>query len=475
MISFVKKLTGLGINAEVPVESVKRLNPLRSEEKKADKKSNIKMLNQGTYGCIFRPGIDCAEKQLTSPDYITKIQKNREISKNEVSIGEKIQKILGNEKYYAPILEKCDVSVRNLKNMEEAKKCDFLENADEFLDKPYESNRIRYVGKNTLGEYFTQETANISQIETYFRKMINAHQIILTGVMKLNNENIMHFDMKENNIMCRDKSGRPIIIDYGISVDTTNIASADFDARNVFFAYTDTYPSWCLDITMLTYMVNNSKNADIKQSSVNAWRDEKASVENTQKVISDYIEKNQGIIDVLTKEEQENYKVAMNAYYTPLVEGGMMNIPTWGSVYDEIIKNHKSWDNYGVAITFLFLLNDLKLQNKVENIPFMKEYMNIMKEIVLSVPDKRPSAEETLKKMETTLSNIGRMEKEDMRKVLTPDFRNPQNIKDRRKNMANVKTLSIKRTLELTSKKDKQMKMINKYNKMKQENETVKI
>ena len=85
--------------------------------------------------------------------------------------------------------------------------------------------------------------------------------------------------------------------------------------------------------------------------------------------------------------------------------------------------------------------------------------MNIMKEIVLSVPDKRPSAEETLKKMETTLSNIGRMEKEDMRKVLTPDFRNPQNIKDRRKNMANVKTLSIKRTLELTSKKDKQMKM----------------
>jgi serine/threonine protein kinase len=322
------------------------------------------------------------------------------------------------------------------------------------------------VGKNTLGDYFTQETANISQIETYFRKMINTHQTVLTGIMKLNNANIMHFDMKENNIMCRNKSGRPIIIDYGISVDTTNIASAEFDARNVFFAYTDTYPSWCLDITMLTYMVNNSKNADIKQSKMNAWRDEKASVESATKVISDYIEKNQGMIDVLTKEEQEKYKVAMNAYYTPLVEGGMMNIPTWGSVYDEIIKNHKSWDNYGVAITFLFLLNDLNLQKKVEEIPFMKEYTNIMKEIVLSVPDKRPSAEETLTKMRTSLSNIGRIEKENMRKVLTPDFRNPQNIKDRRKKMANVKTLSIKRTLELNANKYKQMKRMNEMKKI---------
>jgi serine/threonine protein kinase len=350
--------------------------------------------------------------------------------------------------------------VRDLKNLEEAKKCEFLKNAEEFLDKPYESNRIRYVGKKTLGDYFTQESANISQIETYFRKMINAHQTVLTGVMKLNNENIMHFDMKENNIMCRNKSGRPIIIDYGLSVDTTNITSTDFDVREVFFSYTDTYPSWCLDITMITYMVNNSKNADIKQSNMNAWRDEKASAEDAMKVISGYVEKNQGIIDVLTKEEQEKYKVAMNAYYTPLVEGGMMNVPTWGSVYDEIIKSHKSWDNYGTAIMFLCLLSDLNLKKMVEKIPFMKEYTDIMKEVVLAVPDKRPNAEETLTKMRTTLSNIGRMEKEDMRKVLTSDFRNPQNIKDRIKKMANVKTLSIKSTMELNANKYKQMKKV---------------
>ena len=336
-----------------------------------------------------------------------------------------------------------------------------MKNADEFLDKQYESNKIRYVGKNTLGDYFTQETSNISQIETYFRKMINIHETVLTGIMKLNDANIMHFDIKENNIICKNKSGRPILIDYGISLDTTNIASVSVDAQNVFFSYTDTYPSWCLDIVMINYMVNNSKNADIKQKNINAWRDEKASVESTEEVINKYIENNQGIIDVLTKEEKAKYKVDMIAYYKPLVEGGMMNIPTRGNVYDEIIKYHKSWDNYGVAITFLMLLHDLKLQEHVNSIPFMKEYTSIMKEIILSAPDKRPTAGETIKKMAASLSRMSRVEQKVMRKVLTPDFRNPQNIKERRRKMSTVKTESIKQTLVLNEKKNIQIKRMN--------------
>ena len=458
MLSFIKNITDS--NVENPIDSNVE-NPIEKENKNNDKENDVKLLNQGTYGCIFRPGIECSGKHLTSNSYITKIQKHRQISNNEVLIGKKIQKIAGHEKYYAPILETCDISVRDLKNVEEVKKCDFMKNADEFLDKQYESNKIRYVGKNTLGDYFTQETSNISQIETYFRKMINIHETVLTGIMKLNDANIMHFDIKENNIICKNKSGRPILIDYGISLDTTNIASVSVDAQNVFFSYTDTYPSWCLDIVMINYMVNNSKNADIKQKNINAWRDEKASVESTEEVINKYIENNQGIIDVLTKEEKAKYKVDMIAYYKPLVEGGMMNIPTRGNVYDEIIKYHKSWDNYGVAITFLMLLHDLKLQEHVNSIPFMKEYTSIMKEIILSAPDKRPTAGETIKKMAASLSSMSRVEQKVMRKVLTPDFRNPQNIKERRRKMSTVKTESIKQTLVLNEKKNIQIKRMN--------------
>jgi hypothetical protein len=137
-----------------------------------------------------------------------------------------------------------------------------------------------------------------------------------------------------------------------------------------------------------------------------------------------------------------------------------MNIPTYGNVYDEIIKYHKSWDNYGVAITFLLLLHDLKLQEHVKGIPFMEEYTSIMKEIILSPPNKRPMPEATIIKLVESLSHVSRIEQNKLRKKITPDFRNPQNIKERRKKMANVKTESIKQTLILNEKKNIQMAKI---------------
>ena len=100
MISFVKNLTGLDTTEEVAIPPVKGVNPLgldksENEIRINENNASVKLLNQGTYGCIFRPGIECSSKQLTSNNYITKIQKHREISKNEVLIGEKIQKIAG--------------------------------------------------------------------------------------------------------------------------------------------------------------------------------------------------------------------------------------------------------------------------------------------------------------------------------------------------------------------------------------------
>ena len=36
-----------------------------------------KIINQGSYGCIFRPGFSCQGKPLNQDKYITKIQKKR--------------------------------------------------------------------------------------------------------------------------------------------------------------------------------------------------------------------------------------------------------------------------------------------------------------------------------------------------------------------------------------------------------------
>ena len=51
--------------------------PIENDYKQPKDASNegTELINQGAYGCIFRPGIECSGKQLTSKKYITKIQK----------------------------------------------------------------------------------------------------------------------------------------------------------------------------------------------------------------------------------------------------------------------------------------------------------------------------------------------------------------------------------------------------------------
>lgn len=421
MLSFIKDITGIGNDQTHIIEN----NQKQSEQQNNNANNNdgIKttLMNQGTYGCVFRPGIECSSKQLTSKKYITKIQKYKETSLREVEMGKKIKKIPGYSQYYAPIIESCDVTVGALNNDTEAKKCDFINMAPEYQNKTYESNRIRYVGKNTLGDYLVKEAANVSQLETYFRKLINMHTTLLTGIAKLNAANIMHFDIKENNVMCKDKSGRPIIIDFGLSVDTTHIASPEeFPAADAFFSYGIAYAPWCLDIGMITYMIHKTKNANVEQPTVNAWRKENATLDETNKVIGEFITTNPTMMELFTPEILDEYKKNAEAYYAPLVEGGMLNVPSWGNVYDELVKYHKSWDNYGVAVMFLDMLRIMELREQAtQNFPFMKKYIELLTNIVLSMPDKRPSAEETATEIRTIMSTLPRKDKAKIRKVLT--------------------------------------------------------
>lgn len=453
MLSFIKDITGIGNDQALPNQK-----PGDKPTENNNEPEKTTMLNQGTYGCVFRPGIECSGKQLTSKKYITKIQKYKETSAREVEMGKKIKKIPGYSQYYAPIIESCDVTVGALNNDTEAKKCDFINMAPEYQNKTYESNRIRYIGKNTLGDYLVKEAANVSQLESYFRKLINTHTTLLKGITKLNAANIMHFDMKENNVMCKDKSGRPIIIDFGLSVDTTHIASPDkFPAAEAFFAYGVAYEPWCLDIGMITYMIHKTKNANVEQPTMNAWRKENATLEETNKVIGEFITTNPTMMELFTPEVVDEYKKKAEAYYAPLVEGGMLNVPSWGNVYDELVKYHKSWDNYGLAVMILDMLLIMELREEASNnFPFMKKYIELLTKIVLSMPDKRPSAEETATEIKTVMSKLPRKDKAKIRKVLTPWARTNHGSQQ----LAKSRIATVKTDEEFVARKQKIMQRI---------------
>lgn len=456
MTSLLDKI--FGSEPEVPTK------PIENDDKQSKDVSGegTELINQGAYGCIFRPGIECSGKQLTSRKYITKIQKYKKTSIREVEFGKKIKKIPGHSRYYAPILETCDVTVNTLKNDAEAKKCDFIDTLPEYRNKTYESNRIRYIGNQTLGEYLVKETSNISNVESYFRKLINTHNTILKGITKLNNADILHFDIKENNIMCRNKSGAPVIIDFGISIDTSKLSDPMIPSQDAFFSYTANYEPWCLDITMISYMTHKTQNADVEQPTINAWRNNNASVDSMNEIIQEFVDKNPVVNGLLSQDEVNIYKGSMQTYYTPLVEGGMFNVPIWGNVYDELVKYHRSWDNYSVAVMFLRLLTQLGISEYAKEFRFMENYISSLKSIVMSPPDKRPTAFETSVELKSVMSKITRKSKAKIGKLFTPDFQNREKYNARYQQISQTKKESVRVDDNLLMKKEKNIQKLRK-------------
>ena len=157
--------------------------------------TETELLNQGSYGCIFRPGFTCDGKTIKNKKFITKVQKSKEASKKETTIGKMIKRIENYEDYFAPIIKTCEISLAQI-DSDKIKRCDFI---DEDTTNVYESNKLRYVGKNTLAKYMLSVMdTNPKQL---IRVLLNTHQDLLLGFEKLFSADIVHMYVKENNIM----------------------------------------------------------------------------------------------------------------------------------------------------------------------------------------------------------------------------------------------------------------------------------
>lgn len=432
MITVIKNV--LGVNKE-DIENPEK--PINKKPKKRESSSKkLKFMNSGAYGCVFSPGINCSTKQLTTKKYITKIQNRRETSLNETVLGKIIKEIPESSRYFAPILENCSVDISDINDETELKKCKILDRNVKLREQKYETNRIQYVGKYTLMEYLKNETTKIDKASSYLSKLINSHVTILHGIEKLNNANLIHFDIKENNIMCRDKSGHPVLIDFGMSINIENMDTEKNPLSKTFFASGIEYSPWCIEICLIHRLIANRDKA--------GWRDEKPNVVDIKEVSAEYIKKNQGILDLLTEEQRGEYKITIDKYISNIVDGGLFNIPNSGTVYDELTKNIKSWDNYSAAVMYLSILKILNLYEYRSSIDYFDKYINELILIIMSPPDTRPMASITLKEFMEKLKETSRKDKNKSSILLNKNFSDADNLKARNENIASAKTASQK-------------------------------
>ena len=192
-------------------DAKKKVMAMAMAKKKVDEK--VKLLSQGGFGCVYYPGFDCDGKADGDKKYVTKLQLNDVSSDNELFISEKIKKIDNYQNFFAPIESVCDIDLRIINN-DILEKCEVVKGKGDY--NKYTLMKIAYINQKN---YFNAIRRDSIKNTYVIVEIFNSFNYLLTSLNLLIQNNIVHFDLKEENIIYNQYSYNPIIIDFGISID----------------------------------------------------------------------------------------------------------------------------------------------------------------------------------------------------------------------------------------------------------------
>ena len=441
-------------------------------KKPSDKPIYSKFLDQGTFGCIYKPDIPCDnEKASKSKGYISKLQrKTTEIDKEEI-IGKRIvDEIPGYSAYFAPIISSCSVKIDAIQS-KEAAKCKIVSDSDSGTEgrrRPrmgskaadlesvpqgkdseqiansqivYKSYKMRYAGRKSLGKHMVSIIKK--NPKNIIKKMLEQQLYILKSVEKLNTLSlpIVHYDLKENNIIYDDVNGVPIIIDFGLSFDldvTKPYVHSEFVDK--YYVFYEKYPPWCIDIVILSYIVQEI--VDYQRRDIHSTLDA-ADIKDLHKICREFVETSDVFTAGFSTDELESYL----KHLLESVSGYLDK--QWNDLFQDLQKGYASWDNYSVAVIYLFFIHDIVTSKKKINNRVLDNYRAVLKNVVLggslsnsttieseSVAfelqrPSRPTAKQTIDELKTLQKNTDKKEYEHLRKEIDTIIRlNPSRTDD---------------------------------------------
>jgi len=331
-----------------------------------------KLLSSGSYGCVYHPGITCDKKTITKK-YATKIQLSNESSDNELQISKIIKKIPMHNKYFVPVFSSCPIHLTEL-DKGIVKQCDVLKNKKKNNLVLMEMDFINGI---TLDSYLI----NTKNAQLLINSFISSYTYLLHSLKLLRDNNIVHFDLKGNNIMFDKNKNIPLIIDFGLSIDLEKVNDETYDFY--FFTYAPSYYVWCPEIHFINYIVNNDKftHNDIK------------------KICDEIIKGNYILHNILTRDELRIYKDEMESYYLKFKNMSKNDI------IKKLLDTSHTWDNYSLSTIYLKIVSKFFNNKEYKDNDFIIKYIKLLQDAMHPNPDKRISIEICLDMFEDILSS----------------------------------------------------------------------
>jgi serine/threonine protein kinase len=181
------------------------------------RKKGGELLGQGGYACAFYPSINCADGSKNGG--ISKIFKDIFSYEDELFQLIKVARYDTEAKYSNPMVKSCKVKYEAIQDIDK-NKCIWM-NGEMAQDDNYQ---IIYKHKGIDFEKYLK-TRKYS-----FRDIVNHLVEFAEGIAFFNGKNYTHLDIKAPNMLITDTDNRPILIDFGLSIDTNKI----YNEKNTF-------------------------------------------------------------------------------------------------------------------------------------------------------------------------------------------------------------------------------------------------
>lgn len=336
-----------------------------------------KFLNQGAYGCVFKPGVKCDGRPLDAK-HLSKIQKKKPRTDNEPIIGKLIRDNVSNyEQYYAPALEVCKANISMIKP-DEVKKCKVFDNKEK-IEEEFVSIKMMYVGDKTLGDNLDNHYKKSP--ETFLAHLKDTERYLNHAIKELVKIQVVHNDLKLNNVMYSKEQKVPIIIDFGMAYEIKSLYRGD-QMNTVFFTHYEKYPPWCLEKLYIGYIVNKGKEGQ-------NWQNTNVDVKDLKNITNTFFKENE--LCIIGKDKQypmAKYQTKWNQYVEAF-QG-----KRGGTVVKELLKHWDTWDMYSVhAMSFMTLAifqNDQVAKGKMElDKKDSDEYMLSLSKQLYCAPEQR--------------------------------------------------------------------------------------
>ena len=369
-----------------------------------------RVINQGGFGCIFYPSLPCNKEtkrnsNTSSSEYVSKLVKKNFSSNNEIRIGKIIQGIPFYSLYYVPVIQSCTASLAKV-NEREIKKCSIITGkssstatattatattATAATNAKIESETITRDNSNKFvllkmkyveNVKFTKYLLSISNKKHILNTLFDTYSYFLFSLEQLMKNGIVHYDFKWDNAVIDQKTGLPVILDFGISIPIKLLLdqeqnqnqkqneASDADPyriyRDYFYVYFPEYSLWCLEIHLINYVLN---------------KESRITPDSLKQTIDAYVDSNDAFT-ILSPEFIERYKKLCYSTMERFIDQSRKY------VISECLKHWNTWDNYALSISYLQVIKFISTSGFTSN-QFLISFSEILMDNIHPDPSRR--------------------------------------------------------------------------------------